>query len=76
MMGLQAFGQASPHSTSTDTITTHSAFMRTLSLSAAFNPDSTAAVLVPLPGYTQGLFCDLEDAMNRNRRLRIDLGVK
>ncbi len=29
-----------------------------------------------LPVYTQGLFCDFEDHINRNRKLRIDFGVK
>lgn len=33
-------------------------------------------VTLTLPAYTQGAFCDLEDAINRNRKLRIDLNVK
>jgi hypothetical protein len=49
---------------------------------SAFNkPDSlhtfsTYNLQIQLPTYTQGLFCDFEDHINRNRKLRIDFGVK
>lgn len=29
-----------------------------------------------LPTYSQGLFCDFEDALNRKRTLRIDFSVR
>jgi len=41
-----------------------------------FKPYAPATVEIILPAYTQGLFCDFEDHLNRNRKLRIDFGVK
>lgn len=76
ILHLQAFSQIAPYQPTSDTLTIPIAFMRMLSLTSEVSPDSSNTVLIPLPAYTQGLFCDLEDAMNRNRRLRIDLGVK
>jgi hypothetical protein len=29
-----------------------------------------------LPGYTQGIFCDFEDIVNRSRKLRINFELK
>ncbi|MFI5170791.1 MAG: hypothetical protein ACHQFW_00285 [Chitinophagales bacterium] len=37
-------------------------------------PGSFKAVY--LPSYTQGPFCDFEDHINRNRKLRIDFSVR
>ena len=49
--------------------------------SAIIQPDALRSfsnynLKIQLPAYTQGLFCDFEDHINRNRKLRIDFGVK
>ncbi len=44
-----------------------------MKLAACYAP---AAVFIQLPPYTQGKFCDFEDYLNRNRKLRIDFSVK
>ncbi len=36
----------------------------------------SASYFMYLPNYTQGLFCDFEDHINRKRKLRIDFSVK
>jgi len=34
------------------------------------------AVVCKVPEYTQGKFCDFEDRINRNRKLRIDFSLR
>lgn len=33
-------------------------------------------IVVKVPEYTQGKFCDFEDRINRNRKLRIDFSLR
>ncbi len=39
-------------------------------------PSELSTPVIQLPVYTQGAFCDFEDALNRKRKLRIDFSVR
>ncbi len=43
---------------------------------AAVNSETAKNANLFLPSYTQGIFCDFEDHINRKRQLRIDFSVK
>ena len=45
-------------------------------LSPFTQPYNVSLINTTLPAYTQGVFCDFEDHINRKRQLRIDFSVK
>ncbi len=45
-------------------------------LSPFAQPYNVSLINTTLPAYTQGIFCDFEDHINRKRQFRIDFSVK